>query len=376
VVVDNSSSMAEEQQVLATSFFTLINALTAPTPDLGWEAAKSMRVGIVSSDLGSMYGEDFQTQISAMNNISGCDERAGGDSGALVTGADMVSEIAVESLHIACNPENPIQCPPDWTCPTDTCVAPGGVDQATVACPSIGDTNYYAEVSEAAPNTAMAIQIACMAQLGTDGCGVEQQLQASVRALIRSDQQFLREDHLLAVLVVSDEEDCSIRDNGLFSTPEWTGRELLNVACNLPEENETNYLFDPAYFRDRLIRFKGGRESAVVFAAIVGVPTNDTCQGIGDQIPDCLAAPEMQYEQAKFTVVTPDGTESTFTHFVPACERANASGDVVTSARPGRRYVKLAQAFGCAGYIYSICNDDWAPAMSEIARIIAACLVW
>jgi hypothetical protein len=61
-----------------------------------------------------------------------------------------------------------------------------------------------------------------------------------------------------------------------------------------------------------------------------------------------------------------------YKHFRPACERHAEDPDVpVTSARPGRRYVKVAESFGANGYVYSICNADWSPAMKEIAKVIA-----
>ena len=112
--------------------------------------------------------------------------------------------------------------------------------------------------------------------------------------------------------------------------------------------------------------------AAVVFAAIVGVPAGDDfpCQGLGDALDDCLDHEDMQYVRGYFT--TADGQD--YTHFVPACERV-VNTEVVTSARPGRRYVKVAQEFGCTGYVYSICNDDWSPAMQEIARLITKCFV-
>ena len=49
-----------------------------------------------------------------------------------------------------------------------------------------------------------------------------------------------------------------------------------------------------------------------------------------------------------------------------------ARGEEVTTARPGRRYVELAQLFGEHGYVYSICNADWEPAISNFSKILAA----
>jgi hypothetical protein len=57
--------------------------------------------------------------------------------------------------------------------------------------------------------------------------------------------------------------------------------------------------------------------------------------------------------------------------FKPACTRQENSVEV-TKARPGRRFVSLAQQFDNMGYVYSICQPDWSPAMNDIAKLIAA----
>jgi hypothetical protein len=54
----------------------------------------------------------------------------------------------------------------------------------------------------------------------------------------------------------------------------------------------------------------------------------------------------------------------------PACVRL--SGDVeITAARPGRRFVTVAEELGENAYVASICNADWGPAMERIAGIAA-----
>jgi hypothetical protein len=120
----------------------------------------------------------------------------------------------------------------------------------------------------------------------------------------------------ILVLEVSDVEDCSIGDRGLFDTPEWRG-ETLNTACNYPESNETNFLFDAEYFYDQLISLKWGREDAVIFAAVVGVPMGDDspCQGTGEKLSACLADPAMQYVPQTF--FTEEGQR--YHHFIPGC---------------------------------------------------------
>ncbi|MBW2278831.1 MAG: hypothetical protein JRF63_15165, partial [Deltaproteobacteria bacterium] len=41
-----------------------------------------------------------------------------------------------------------------------------------------------------------------------------------------------------------------------------------------------------------------------------------------------------------------------------------------TRAAPARRLVELALDFGSRGYVFSICNEDWSPAMNELAAVI------
>ena len=217
--------------------------------------------------------------------------------------------------------------------------------------------------------------VSCAAQLGTEGCGYEQSLKASIKALNQPSQaDFVRDNHLLAVMIISDEEDCSIEDPAVFSTPEWQGEDR-NLACNYPETNESD-LFDTQYFYDALMKLKGGNEHQLLFAAVVGVPTDAQthCQGFGNALTGCLESDEMTYKRKRFTIETDPGVTVDYIHFAPACTRTDSDGNIVTEARPGRRYVQLATRFGCAGYVYSICNDDWSPAMREITKRIAHCL--
>jgi hypothetical protein len=385
VVVDNSISMGEEQAVLATGFYTLLNSLVSPTDSWNFDAAKSVRVAVVSSDMGLQYGETGDTADSP-DNVPGCQVPLG-DDGVFI--ADLPTSVTISSNSIQCDP-SVVQCPTGWNCESGTCVAPGGAASATVSCePLLGEGGTWAEfeadsdIETVNDNQNIVNNLSCVAQLGTDGCGIEQQLQAAVKAVARPDQtSFLVNDHLLAVIVVSDEEDCSIRDSALFATEEWNDGVYRNVACNFPEDHDTSYLFDSKHFRDSLIAAKGGRDYAVVFAAIVGVPTgaDSPCQGKGDAIGACLDSPAMQLVPATLTYSPPDGSDpQEYLHFTPACTRmADGASDTdspITEARPGRRYLKVAQEFGCAGYIYSICNKDWSDAMKEIARVIAKCIV-
>jgi hypothetical protein len=52
VVVDDSGSMSEEQAILATSFYPLVNSLANPLPTWKYEAVDSLRLAVVTSNMG------------------------------------------------------------------------------------------------------------------------------------------------------------------------------------------------------------------------------------------------------------------------------------------------------------------------------------
>jgi hypothetical protein len=371
VMVDNSRSMSEEQAILATVFFPLINSLVNPLPNWDYPPADDVRVAVISSDLGLSWGGQAYTEGDGWPTSlpEGCNNF--GDSGVFKTyGAGKT--VSIQHDVIDCG--SVAQCPAGWTCNAaeggiGKCQAPGG-NGANQLCPAL--TATWAETpigpeDAQVPNPNLAFQVSCLSALGTVGCGFEQQLQSAAYALNRDDQaSFTREKALLAVLMVTDEEDCSIQSKQLFMVPEIQnmGDGRVNVACNL-DANE-QYLYDPSHYY-QTFQSASGTTGGTVFAAIVGVPAGDDspCQGAGNTIGQCLDHTKMQNIQ----VEEPSGSGTAW-FFQPACNRMDGAVEV-TKARPGRRFVSLAQQFDNMGYVYSICNADWSPAMMDIAKLIA-----
>jgi hypothetical protein len=365
-VVDNSGSMKEEQQILATGFFTLINSLANPTADWPYPEVSNIRLAVVSSNMGLQYGDPSSTEFSKDPKAvrdKNCDVNGmTGDDGHFLPIKVPGNVASVLSGQISCETGG-AQCPAEYICDQGKCRSQDGTD--LIMCPTLASA--FAETTIDSKNTSFAAQTACLAIQGTEGCGFEQQLEAAVRGLERPENQsFIQDKHVLAVLIVSDEEDCSIQNPGLFSTTEWNNFDV-NVACNY-NGNDAN-LFSPDRYKEQFVALKGNNASAVIFAAIVGVPNDDmTCQGTGTELEasGCLAHPQMQY-----SLVTVDPTQPDVHYFAPACERFDANNVSLTQARPGQRYVKVAESFGNNGYVFSICNPDWSPAMSQIAGLIA-----
>ena len=86
-------------------------------------------------------------------------------------------------------------------------------------------TNYSGTLQDA---------FASIASVGSDGCGFEQPLHAAKRALNANPMNagFLRYDAYLALLFVTDEDDCSFWNPTLLSTDTSTLGPLQSFRCN------------------------------------------------------------------------------------------------------------------------------------------------
>ena len=365
--VDNSASMAEEQNSLKQQFPRMISILTTgmrtpddPTP---FPAAKDLHLGVVSSDMGALGQTD----------VEGCSE-SGGDDGKLQN-------------------------------------TPRGIIGCQAVYPQF--LSYVA-----GPNTPeqIATDFGCIAELGTRGCGYEQQLESAFKALwpasytdqlgnlvTRNPYEFLgltpeqmvgRGDQaapdgsqgfvrsisatglsLVAIVVVSDEEDCSSLNTDHFRNPEGPNDPLYSqgpqVRCFMNKQN----LYDVSRYVEGFRRLRPGYEQLVVFAAIVGVPADLVDESARAKVDltdekmreayfdGILADPRMQER-----VVNTNNPQNAM--IAPSCTRRDRTGQF-SSAFPPRRIVEVAKGFGENGVIQSICQDDFGPAMDAIIEVIA-----
>ena len=156
-VVDNSNSMEREQASLAAKFSNVIDALSRHPDGL-----PSIHIAVVSTDLG---------------------------------GGGTVNPCSVSG---------------------------DGGDFLGSSCPTLDGTFLRSIVVEGAPRDenftgSLPETFACMATLGNRGCGFEQPLESMRRALSGPQSaEFLRDHAYLAVVIVSDEDDCSARDPSMY----------------------------------------------------------------------------------------------------------------------------------------------------------------
>ena len=327
VVVDNSGSMAEEQQALKLAFPQLISALLDPPVDpvsgeRVHEPVRDMHIGVVSTDMG-VGGYDVQT----------CDEPISGDDGIL--------------MHMP---------------------------RAEGCAPSYPDFLSYLIGGGEEPSTAMINALSddfgCIATLGTSGCGFEQQLEAARKALVvhsatgGANAGFLREDTILIIVFLTDEEDCSADDTSIYDIVSLP--YSINLQCYYQKgklHGISRYATD----------FMGLRTNPDYLLAVmlVGVPQDPACIGGGDDLAGCLAVEEMQ------EVVRPDGELLEFScKYPPGCTPPDPpdSGTCLTTAFPPIRFVQLARQLGESGMVLSICTGNYGPPFAAIAERVAEIL--
>ena len=183
-VVDNSGSMSEEQSNLAANFPKFISLLDNFVTSAG--AQLDYRVAITTT------GRDLSYSVITPGNIlPPIPINEIGQNGAFQTGAQ--------------------------------CNFPSG-------------RRWLQRTDPSAANI-----FSCVAQVGTDGPSLEMPLYAlelafNERVKDGTNAGFLREDALLAVVILTDEDDCSRKDNNFTNSPDVNG----DSACQEPSVDKVS----------------------------------------------------------------------------------------------------------------------------------------
>jgi hypothetical protein len=328
-VVDNSISMQTEQALLARELPRMVRALASGDVDGDGKQdhpAGDLHIGVVSTDMG----------LSGDHDRSGTDCSRFGDDGLL---------------------RNPATCPP----------APGGY---LAIAPS--------EASAALDGISEAL--GCQIQLGTRGCGMEQQLEATLKAVapgvgpLRFTQGtlghgdganagFLREDATLAIVIITDEDDCSYPESSRGFANTRDDGPYADVPINYRCQAMPELLHPITRYTESLPALRGGAPGSVVFGLIAGIPAELT-DGAHD-IDEMLSDPAMQFEMDEHTK-SPR----------PACTYTRTEGDSheAVLATPARRLLEVAKAFGEHTVLGSICEPSFERPVAALAKRIGGVL--
>ena len=261
---------------------------------------------------------------------------------------------------------------------------------------------------------AFATDVACVALLGTGGCGFEHQLESPLKAITpttaqswtsanfvpigtpgaprglerpfwrnsaphgdRENAGFVRDNSVLAVVVVSDEDDCSAFDPSLYNPSSTTYSGPLNVRCHQYGDAAVHPV---DRYVNGFIQLRS-RANLLVYAAITGLPTDlsPACTNGSCAAPnwDALVGDPSVRDPRMIEQVTADAQ-----NIQPTCQTNNPDGSIRTSAAPGIRIVSVAhglQQLGAGVSVHSICDEDFGNALLDVINQIksalsAACL--
>ena len=308
-VIDDSESMREEQEALRASLGrSLVDVL-----DARFGGRPDLHIGVVSTDMG------------ANATIPNC---ASSDGGRLQTGAGSAG-----------------------------CEPPSGMFIEDIGTGTGRATNYQGTLDQA---------LGCMVELGTGGCGFEQPLQAMRRALDGSNPEnagFLREDAMLAVVFLTDEDDCSAADSGLFA-PEQAGLDQalgpltsfrcfdFGVTCDQADAREPGTKTgcrpraDSPYLHgvQAYVDFLRARKPAPGMVVVAGI--------IGDAAPVTVS-------------LDTNATGEPYLSLQPTC--TSPAG----AAIPSVRLSAFLDAFPARGARGSICTADVAEPLARVSELVA-----
>ncbi|HUU00210.1 MAG TPA: hypothetical protein VM425_02075 [Myxococcota bacterium] len=202
------------------------------------------------------------------------------------------------------------------------------------------------------------------AVMGINGCVYERGLE-SVKIALGDladgyNGGFLRDNARLVVVIFSDEEDCgNVGDvteemPGIGGNACYFAAKGIDADGNFGDSTGKPYRLTPVEDHYKfLMGLKNNMVKRVKFAAIVGVKDVNT--------------PETT------TIEYAWNDSDNIWDIDPACITAGCGGNFC-SAKPGTRYIKMAQLFGIGsnGFVDTICQIDFKATMERLALFIAS----
>jgi hypothetical protein len=377
-MIDNSPSMDPKQKALAENFPKMIERLQALEGGL-----PDVHIGVVSSDMGAGGGEAGGNCSVVLGNQG----ILWGNDPDKDPGVDNNKYATVKNIESGCGLNSGARWLQDIR-------NKDGIAR---------DKNYTGDLTKV---------FSCLAKaVGVGGCGYEHQLQSVRVALNPADNinpqnfKFLRPKAFLAVVLITDEDDCSAdpssetNDGMFFPRPLGETASLRCAArghvCNgqdIPNYDPNNGGYsgkDPfvAKFADceakddgtgardykklPLIRIRDMVDSVnqvkqrpseqILVSGIIGWPNDGKLDGV-------------EYRIDKDTTSQPPDQQKLW-DYMPICKLPDQkSGDGnIYKAYGGFRLKKFIDGFGTNGQVFSLCNTTNFPnAMTQIGNAIAS----
>jgi hypothetical protein len=405
-VIDNSGTMAEEQINLARNFPLLMRKLENLTDSSGMPVNADVNIMVTTTDFGNPLCTPFEPEGYEPSRgapiSTACTSRLQDFTN--LTGDIVVPQACQNTCPAPVQPNGPyINFQPSGDNVPDT-VVPTDID---------GDGMLESPAAQA---------LACIGPQGINGCGYESQLETMLQALNpdatwnAGATPFLRPDALLAVVMVTDEVDCSVKEYSIMSDPAFqnvnpdggapepssaicfnagvqcVGPDAMGVFSECtskqtedlqPIERYTNYLVTQ-------LRETQGKE--VIMLGILGVPLVTAHNPDPPFQPTAGGLSALVYRNwvdgqypggdilpAEFA----DGVTAADKQFDfgigPGCTGQDAAGNFTGQAIPATRIFDVCNSLNYTDSsgeeqirccIESICDDDFSPAIECLTGII------
>jgi hypothetical protein len=405
-VIDNSGTMGEEQINLARNFPLLIERLENLTDSKGDPVNADVNIMVTTSDFGNPLCTPFEPP--------GYDPARGAPVSTACTSRlqDFTDLTGTNSVPEACQ---------------NTCPAPvqpsGPYIHFTATDDNIPDTVVPTDIDGDGDLDSPAAQaLACIGPQGINGCGYESQLENMLQALNPSaawnsgPTPFLRPNALLAVAMVTDEADCSVKNYSIMEDPAFQNTNPNNmmkapssaicwnagVECVGPDANGvfsgctprdaddlqpitryTNYLINE-------LRENQGKE--VIMLGILGVPLVTAHNPDPPYQPIAGGVESLVYRNwrdgqypagdilpSEFAMNVTAAHKQFDFGIGPGCTGTDLAGNFTGQAIPPVRIRKVCEDLNYVDSsgkeqirccIESICDDDFSPAIECLTGII------
>ena len=414
-VIDNSGTMGEEQLNLARNFPLLIQQLEALEDAGGSVVGADVNIMVTTTDFGNPLCKPFATY--------------GPEQGAPVASA------CVKRLERFTGLEQ-INAPVYEEACTEVCASPGiepldgdliiHFDGESDNVPPVPPADINGDGIDDSP---VAQTLACIGPQGIDGCGYESPLEAMMQALNplspwncaadeddpdacpngSVDRPFMREGAVLAVAIITDEFDCSVRDYSIMTNGAYfaslEGEKLpssalcwnAGVACNGPDANgvyvncrsdDDDLALHPlSRYTDFLTGYvREGLGKEVLMLGILGVPPVTAYNPDPPHEPIAGGVHDLEYRRWRDSDLSVEdemqGFDVDFQQWSfgigPGCV-ATDGGEVVARAVPPVRVKEVCEALNyddrvrCC--IESVCDDDFSAAIGCLTDVLQSVFV-
>ncbi len=406
-VIDNSGTMAEEQQNLARNFPLLVDRLENLMDSAGNSIQPDVQIMVTTTDFGNPLCTPFQPAgyqpAKGAPTVTGCNSRIDDFTG-LGSNPTMVPEACTNVCASDIVPSDPFIA---FNASTDTKNVPDVAPK---------DINADGQL-----DSAVAQALGCIGPQGINGCGYEAPLETMLQALNpgaewnKGAKPFLRQGALLAIAIVTDEVECSVKDYSIMEDQAYqeinpnNGNKQASsaicwnagVSCNGPDASgvysDCTSLDDgklqpiERYTQYLVNDLRENQNKEVIMLGILGVPLVTAYNEMPPYNPIAggeLALEYRDWRDGQYPAgdILPaefmSGVEAADKQFDfgigPGCTGQDAMGNFTGQATPNTRVMEVCHALDYSDAtgdkirccITSICDVDYSPAIDCLTGII------